>query len=79
MDASSEFRWKLIVGSRIIADSGEGYKIWQNAIKGLASTKQDPAGTPLQDKVNIRLAFFTSEHKKEACRKRLKELKYSVI
>ena len=50
-DKSKEFRWRLIhTNGRIIADSGQGYKAKEDAIKGISSLKENVPGAIVEDK-----------------------------
>jgi uncharacterized protein YegP (UPF0339 family) len=50
-DKSREFRWRLIhTNGNIIADSGQGYKNKEDAIKGISSLKENVPGAPIEDK-----------------------------
>jgi uncharacterized protein YegP (UPF0339 family) len=50
-DKSKEFRWRLIhTNGRIIADSGQGYKAKEDAIKGISSLKENVPNAAFEDK-----------------------------
>ena len=39
-DAAKKWRWRLISGSRIIADSGQGYSSKDNVLRGIKRVKE---------------------------------------
>jgi len=50
-DKSGEFRWRLVhVNGNIIADSGQGYKAKENAVKGISSLKENVPNATIEDK-----------------------------
>ena len=50
-DKSGEFRWRLThTNGQIIADSGQGYKAKQDAIKGISSLKENIPNAIVEDK-----------------------------
>ena len=51
-DKSGEFRWRLVhTNGKIIADSGQGYKAKEDAIKGISSLKENVPGATIEDKI----------------------------
>jgi len=49
-DKSEEFRWRLIHDNgNIIADSGQGYKAKQDAVKGISSLKENVPNATFED------------------------------
>jgi uncharacterized protein YegP (UPF0339 family) len=50
-DKSGGFRWRLIhTNGNIIADSGQGYKAKEDAVKGISSLKENVPGAATVDK-----------------------------
>jgi hypothetical protein len=50
-DKSGEFRWRLThTNGQIIADSGQGYKAKQDALKGISSLKENVTGAVVEDR-----------------------------
>jgi uncharacterized protein YegP (UPF0339 family) len=50
-DKSGWFRWRLThTNGQVIADSGQGYKAKQDAIKGISSLKDNVPGATIDDK-----------------------------
>jgi len=50
-DKSGEFRWRLThTNGQIIADSGQGYKAKQDALKGISSLKENIPSAIVEDK-----------------------------
>jgi uncharacterized protein YegP (UPF0339 family) len=50
-DKSGGFRWRLIhTNGNIIADSGQGYKAKEDALKGIGSLKENVPGAIVEDK-----------------------------
>ncbi len=53
-DKSREFRWRLIhANGKIIADSGQGYKAKEDAIKGISSLKENVTNATVEDKTAV--------------------------
>jgi uncharacterized protein len=49
-DKSGEFRWKLThANGKIIADSGQGYKAKEDAVKGISSLKENVPSAIVED------------------------------
>ena len=50
-DKSGKFRWRLThVNGMVIANSGEGYKAKENAVKGISSLKENVPNATIEDK-----------------------------
>jgi len=50
-DKSGEFRWRLThTNGQIIADSGQGYKAKEDAVKGISSLKENVPSATVEDK-----------------------------
>jgi uncharacterized protein len=50
-DKSGEFRWRLThTNGQIIADSGQGYKSKEDAVKGISSLKENVPNATVKDK-----------------------------
>ena len=51
-DKPGEFRWRLThTNGQVIADSGQGYKAKQDAVKGISSLKENVPGATIEDKI----------------------------
>ena len=50
-DKAGEFRWRLThTNGQIIADSGQGYKAKEDAVKGISSLKENVPNAIVEDK-----------------------------
>ncbi len=50
-DNSGGFRWRLThTNGQIIADSGQGYKAKEDAVKGISSVKENVPSAIVEDK-----------------------------
>ncbi len=50
-DKSGEFRWRLThTNGQVIADSGQGYKAKEDAVKGISSLKENVSNATVKDK-----------------------------
>jgi len=50
-DKAGEFRWRLThTNGQIIADSGQGYKAKEDAVKGISSLKENVPNAIVADK-----------------------------
>ncbi|MDO8491160.1 MAG: HVO_2922 family protein [Dehalococcoidia bacterium] len=50
-DKAGEFRWRLThTNGQIIADSGQGYKAKEDAVKGISSLKENVPNAVVEDK-----------------------------
>ena len=50
-DKSGVFRWRLThTNGQIIADSGQGYKAKEDAVKGISSLKENALNATVEDK-----------------------------
>jgi len=50
-DKTGNFRWRLThTNGQIIADSGQGYKAKEDAVKGISSLKENVPSAPVEDK-----------------------------
>ncbi len=52
-DKSEQFRWRLThTNGQIIADSGQGYKAKEDAVKGIGSLKENVPNATVEDKTS---------------------------
>jgi uncharacterized protein YegP (UPF0339 family) len=50
-DKSGNFRWRLThTNGMVIADSGQGYKAKEDAIRGINSLKENVPSAPVEDR-----------------------------
>jgi uncharacterized protein len=50
-DKTGDFRWRLThTNGKIIADSGQGYKAKQDAVKSISSLKENVSNATVEDK-----------------------------
>jgi uncharacterized protein YegP (UPF0339 family) len=48
-DKAGKWRWRLISGGDIIADSAQGYASKEGALRGIESVKKHAPGAPVVD------------------------------